>query len=109
MQGSFFQGNGLAQEKVNYVLITTGLSAEQWSDTPPASHDMRQSKTEGFRLACYALAKKRQLTRLRKVPRYKPWGVQIAADRNKSGARAQFKQRTASCRGGVAGEKLDVI
>lgn len=105
----FLQGKGLAQETVNYVPIITGLTAEQWRDAPPKAHDMRLSKTEAFRPACHALAKKRQLTPLRKAPRYKPWGVQMAADRTKSGARAQFKRRTASCRSGVQGEKLDVI
>lgn len=105
----FLQGRGLAQETRDYVPIITGLEAEQWRDAPPKAHDMRLSKTQAFRTACYALAAKRQLTPLRQAPRYKPWGVQLAADRSKSGARQQFERRTAACRAGVRGEKLDVI
>lgn len=105
----FLQGKGLASETENYVPIITGLDADAWRDGKPKVVDMRLSKTQPFREACYALAQKRQLTPLRKVPRFKPWGVQMAADRTKSGARAQFKRRTASCRAGVANEKLDLI
>ncbi|WP_298256923.1 lytic transglycosylase domain-containing protein [uncultured Litoreibacter sp.] len=105
----FLQGKGLASETENYVPIITGLEADAWRDGKPKTHDMHLSKTDSFRNACYALAKKRQLTPLRKVPRYKPWGVQMAADRTKSGARRQFKLRTANCRATVANEKLDVI
>ncbi|WP_281859156.1 lytic transglycosylase domain-containing protein [Litoreibacter halocynthiae] len=105
----FLQGKGLAPETIDYVPIITGLEAEAWRDAAPTSHDMRLSKAGSFRNACYALAQKRQLTPLRKAPRYKPWGVQMAADRSKQGARTQFKTRTASCRGTIAGEKLDVI
>ncbi|PTX56408.1 sporulation related protein [Litoreibacter ponti] len=105
----FLQGRGLAQETIDYVPIITGLTAEQWRDAKPDTHDMRLSKTKSFRPACHALAAKRQLTPLRKAPRYKPWGVQLAADRTKSGARAQFERRSAACRTALRGEKLDVI
>ncbi|SFR52836.1 lytic transglycosylase domain-containing protein [Litoreibacter janthinus] len=105
----FLLGKGLASETVDYVPIITGLEAEEWRDGKPKIHDMRLSKTSSFRQACYALAQKRQLTPLRKAPRYKPWGVQMAADQSKKGARAQFARRTANCRNLVAQEKLDVI
>lgn len=105
----FLTGRGLAAETEAYVPIITGLDAEAWRDGQPKAHDMRLSKTGSFRAACHVLARKRQMTPLRAVPRYKPWGVQLAAERSKSTARARFKSLTKTCRGLVAGEKLDVI
>lgn len=105
----FLQGKGLARETTNYVPIITGLDAEAWRDGQPKQHDMRLSKTQDFRPACHALARKRVLTPLRKIPKFKPWGVQMAAGRSKSTAKKQFTQRTASCRATVLKEKLDLI
>lgn len=109
----FLEGKGLAPETVAYVPIITGLSAEDWRDAPPQDHDMRLSKTEPFLPACYAMAANRRITPLARPapppPRIKPWGVQVAFAQSEKAAEAALRQKTASCRRLVGGEKADLI
>ncbi|MCZ4256105.1 lytic transglycosylase domain-containing protein [Sulfitobacter sp. G21635-S1] len=106
----FLQGGELAPETVNYVPIITGLTAEDWRDTPPKRHDMRLSKTSAFLPACYEMARNRRITALaRPEPRVKPWGVQVAFATSKKLARARVIERTSTCRAAVQGEKTDLI
>ena len=106
----FLEGKGLARETVNYVPIITGLTAEDWRDNPPESHDMRLSKTEGFLPACYTMAKNRRLTPLaRPRPAIKTWGVQLAFGKTRAQAERTLKQRTSRCSAQVRREKTDFV
>lgn len=109
----FLEGKGLAPETVNYVPIITGLTAEQWRDTPPKDHDFRLDKTKSFYAACSEMARKRKLTPIKRVkpapPPIKPWGVQLGFGVSKKAARNKISQQTGSCRATVRREKLDLI
>jgi len=105
----FLEGRGLARETINYVPIITGLSAEVWRDAPPKGHEMRLSQTETFRPACYALARKRQLTPLVVPSRFAPWGVQVGYGRTKREARASYQRLGGQCRGLVGGIKMEFV
>jgi len=109
----FLEGKGLAPETVNYVPIITGLMAEQWRDAPPKDHDFRLDKDKDFYTACSAMARNRKLTPLKRVkpapPPIKPWGVQLGFGISKKSAQSKINQQTASCRGQVRREKLDLI
>lgn len=109
----FLQGKGLARETVNYVPLITGLSAEQWRDTPPEGHDFRLSKTQNFQTACREMATNRRLTPIKRVapsaPALMPWGVQLGFGTSEDAARAKIRTQTASCRGQIGREKLDLV
>lgn len=109
----FLEGKGLARETVNYVPIITGLTAEQWRDTPPKDHDFRLDKTKSFHQACSEMARNRRLTPIKRVapppPPVKPWGVQLGFGTSKKAAQAKIDRQTASCRAQVRPEKLDLI
>ena len=106
----FLIGKGLASETLNYVPIITGLSAEDWRDSPDAAPDLRLSKTQPFLPACYAMAQKRRITPLAKPkPRLKPWGVQVAFATSKARVRKRVKERTGACRGLVRRERADLV
>lgn len=105
----FLDGGGLAIETINYVPIVTGLTAGEWRDTPPKTHDFRLSKTDDFHTACTAMAQNRRLTPVKIIPLLNPWGVQMAFGKTGDEARAAFKRQTAQCRGTVAKEKPDFI
>ncbi len=106
----FLAGGGLARETIDYVPIITGLTAEDWRDSPPAAPDFRLSQTEPFLNACYVMGKKRKLTPLKPPePLLKPWGVQVAFATSKAQARARVTERTKSCRSLVKGEKTDLV
>jgi hypothetical protein len=109
----FLAGKGLAQETVNYVPIITGLTAEQWRDAPPEAPDFRLDPARSFYSACSAMARNRALTPLRRAqpppPALKPWGVQLGFGTSEKTATQKIRTQTASCRGLVSGEKLDLI
>lgn len=106
----FVQGRGLAPETVNYVPIITGLSAEQWRDSPPEAHDFSLAPGVGFQQACREMASNRRLTAIKRVaPPVKPWGVQLGFGTSKDAAQTKVRAMTRSCRGQMAGEKLDLI
>jgi hypothetical protein len=109
----FLEGKGLAQETFNYVPIITGLTAEQWRDAPPERPDFRLDPTLGFYAACSAMARGRTLTALKRTPPppppLKPWGVQLGFGNSEKQAAEKVRSQTASCRGLVVGEKLDLV
>lgn len=106
----FLTGGGLAPETVQYVPIITGLNVEDWRDAAPAAHDFRLSKTEPFLTACYKMGQNRRLTPLKRPPpRIKPWGVQVAFGTSIQQANARVRERTASCRGPLKGEKIQMV
>lgn len=109
----FLEGKGLARETVNYVPIITGLTAEQWRDSPPKDHDFRLDKTKSFHQACSEMARNRKLTPIKRVapppPPVKPWGVQLGFGTSKNAAKTKIDRQTASCRAQVRSEKLDLL
>ena len=109
----FLEGKGLAPETVNYVPIITGLTAEQWRDTPPKDPDFRLDPGKSFYAACSEMARKRKLTPIKRVapppPPLKPWGVQLGFGTSEKSAKAKIANQTRSCSGKVKGEKLDLI
>ncbi|MEP1768556.1 MAG: lytic transglycosylase domain-containing protein [Sulfitobacter sp.] len=109
----FLEGKGLASETINYVPIITGLTAEQWRDAPPTDHDFSLAPDKSFHLACTEMARKRRLTPVKGSkpvpPPIKPWGVQLGFGISKKAARAKVRTQTASCRGQISKEKLDLI
>lgn len=109
----FLEGKGLAPETVNYVPIITGLTAEQWRDTPPKAHDFKLAPDKSFYQACSDMARNRKLTPIKRVkpapPPIKPWGVQLGFGTSKKSAQAKVRKLTARCRGLVTREKLDLI
>lgn len=109
----FLEGKGLAPETVNYVPIITGLTAEQWRDTPPKDHDFRLDKNMSFHAACTQMARNRKLTPLKRVkpppPPIKPWGVQLGFGTSKNSAKDKINRQTLSCRAQVRREKLDLV
>ena len=109
----FLEGKGLAPETVDYVPIITGLTAEQWRDTPPKDPDFSLAPDKSFYAACSEMARKRKLTPIKRVapppPAIKPWGVQLGFGTSEKTAKAKIGTQTASCRGQVAREKLDLI
>lgn len=109
----FLAGKGLAPETVNYVPIITGLTAEQWRDTPPEGHDFRLAPDKPFFQACSEMARNRRLTPIKRVapppPPVKPWGVQLAFGTTEKAAQDKTRSQTGSCRRQVSGEKLDLI
>jgi hypothetical protein len=101
---------GLAQETVDYVAIITGLGWQDWLADGVEVPDMRLSRTEPFRDACYKLARGRKLSPMpRPEPRVKPWGVQLAFGTTKQRALADFASRTRACAGAVKGETPDLL
>lgn len=110
---SFVSGGTLAPETQAYVPLITGVPAEMWRDTPPETHDMRLSRTEGFHKACVDLAAGRRLSPppRQKLERpkstLKPWGVQIAFGTSEKRVRARMRGRRAVCRAFGSGEKVD--
>lgn len=42
------EGNGLARETFNYVLVISGLSATRWRDDQPIVHDFRRDGDTPF-------------------------------------------------------------
>jgi hypothetical protein len=109
----FLEGKGLARETVNYVPIITGLSAEQWRDSPPEDHDFSLSPGKPFRAACSEMARNRRLTPIKRAtpppPTVKPWGVQLAFGISEKAAQDKTRRQTGSCRSLISGEKLDLI
>lgn len=109
----FLEGKGLAEETVNYVPIITGLTAEQWRDTPPAQHDFRLDPDKSFYTACSEMARKRRLTPVKRVApppsAIKQWGVQLGFGTSEKAAKAKIASQTRSCNGQVGREKLDLI
>ncbi len=109
----FLEGKGLAFETINYVPVITGLSAEQWRDAPPTTHDFRLSKDKTFYAACSEMARDRRLTPIKLAkpppPLIKPWGVQLGFGMSKKSAQDKIRRQTAACRGLVSAEKLDLI
>ena len=109
----FLEGKGLAQETVNYVPIITGLTAEQWRDTPPKDHDFSLAPDKSFFDACSEMATNRRLTPIKRVapppPPIKPWGVQLGFGTSKKSAQEKVRSRTRACRGQIAREKLDLV
>jgi hypothetical protein len=109
----FLAGKGLATETINYVPIITGLTAEQWRDAPPKDHDFRLDPDKSFYTACSAMAQSRKLTPLKRTPppppAIKPWGVQVGFGSSEKQAAEKVRSQTASCRGLVSGEKLDLV
>ena len=109
----FLEGKGLAEETVNYVPIITGLTAEQWRDTPPENHDFRLDPDKTFYVACSEMARNRRLTPVKRVdpppPALKPWGVQLGFGTSESAAKTKIASQTRTCSGQVAREKLDLI
>lgn len=109
----FLEGKGLAPETVNYVPIITGLTAEQWRDAAPKSHDFRLTPDKNFQAACTEMARKRRLTPIKRAkplpPPVKPWGVQLGFGTSKNAATSKVKSQTRACRRQVQREKLDLI
>ncbi|KIN71743.1 transglycosylase SLT domain-containing protein [Sulfitobacter guttiformis] len=109
----FLEGKGLASETVNYVPIITGLSAEQWRDTPPKDHDFRLDPKLAFQEACTQMARNRRLTTLKPAvpppPALKPWGVQLGFGTSEATAIAKVASLTRTCRAKVSSEKLDLV
>ena len=67
--------------------------------------DLRLSKTESFRKACYALAQGRRISPPPQVePRVPPWGVQLAFGSTKVQAQTRYAAKTRACRKLVSGE-----
>jgi hypothetical protein len=109
----FLNGKGLAPETVNYVPIITGLSAEQWRDTPPQNHDFRLAPDDSFYRACSQMATQRRLTPMKRIappaPALKPWGVQLGFGTSEEAAKSKILSQTRSCRAQVTREKLDLV
>ena len=108
----FLDGKGLASETVNYVPIITGLTAEQWRDTPPKDHDLSLAPDKSFSEACTEMAVKRRLTPMKRAkppaPAIKPWGVQLGFGTSKKSALAKVRSQTRRCSGEVGREKIDL-
>ena len=101
---------GLAQETVDYVAIITGVGWQDWLEDGAAPPDLRLSKTEGFRAACYRLARDRRLSPApRPEPRLKTWGVQLAFATTRAKAQQSFAAKTRACAGLVKGETPDLV
>ncbi|MEQ6247450.1 lytic transglycosylase domain-containing protein [Sulfitobacter sp. HNIBRBA3233] len=109
----FVQGKGLAPETVAYVPIITGLTAEQWRDTPPADPDFTLDPSKSFYEGCRDMAQNRRLTPVKQAtpppPPLKPWGVQLGFGTSRDAAKAKIGRATASCRAPLQTEKLDLI
>ncbi|MFZ5962778.1 transglycosylase SLT domain-containing protein [Thalassococcus sp. BH17M4-6] len=109
-EGLIAKTGGLARETIDYVQIITGLTAEDWRDAPPESHDFRLQKDKAFRPACYDLARNRRLTAYpRPEPKIKPWGVQVAFGTSKASAKQKLEARTRRCTGLLKGETVDYV
>lgn len=123
----FLEGRGLMQETVDYVIIITGLRAEDWRDDPPETRDYRLDKELPFREACHELATGRRVTplpaiyvsigkndrslrpRLRPEPKLGKWGAQLAFGKTEARAKANFDKVTRSCRGALNGARPDIV
>ena len=123
----FLKGRGLAQETVDYVIIITGLRAEDWRDDPPETRDYRLDQVLPFREACYELATGRRVTPLpdiyfdpdksarslrpkaRPVPKLAKWGAQFAFGKTEERAQSNFDRVTRACRRTLTGKRPDII
>lgn len=100
----FLEGKGLAQETVNYVPIITGLTAEQWRDTPPKDHDSSLAPEKSFFDACSEMATNRRLTPIKRVappPRRSSHGacsLALAHPRNPRRKKCAAAQQAAAAR-----------
>lgn len=86
------EGGGLPYETQDYVLAITGLSAEDWRDSPPESLDLSLGKGAEFMPACIELAGSRTVKEFVTPERIWPWGVIIATASSRSGAQRQAQR-----------------
>ncbi|MFW2542169.1 lytic transglycosylase domain-containing protein [Primorskyibacter sp. 2E107] len=101
---------GLARETIDYVRIITGLTAWDWANAPPQSHDFSLQKDKPFAQACHELARKRILTAFPPPkPSVKPFGVQLAFGTTKQKALTLFQRKTAACGSLLKGEEPVLI
>lgn len=123
----FLEGRGLAQETVNYVIIITGLRAEDWRDDPPETRDFRLDRDLPFQQACLELATGRRITalpdiyvsvgkgdrslrpRMRPKPKLGKWGAQLAFGTSKDRAKANFTRATRGCRRALGKSRPDIV
>lgn len=82
------QGGDLPDETRAYVTAITGHSAQDWRDSPPKSIDLTL-KGDTFEAGCLALATTRGRGETTAEPPPPPWGVVIASNRDRAGARLQ--------------------
>lgn len=123
----FLDGGGLKQETVDYVIIITGLRAEDWRDDPPETRDFRLDRDLAFRPACHELATGRRVTslpdvyvslgknhrslrpRIRPEPRLAKWGAQLAFGKSEDRAKSNFDRATRTCRRAVGKASPDIV
>lgn len=107
----FMEGGGLARETIEYVQIITGLTAEEWRDVPPKTHDFTLDKDQPFMAACLAMARNRKVSAIKGIPG-KPtlpkWGAQIGFGTTKSAARSRANSVARQCPA-ATDAKVDII
>ncbi|WP_299045322.1 lytic transglycosylase domain-containing protein [uncultured Tateyamaria sp.] len=107
----FVEGGGLARETMDYVQIITGLTAEEWRDAPPKTHDFALEGDAAFMPACLAMAGSRKVSAIKGVPG-KPtlpkWGAQIGFGASKAAARTRADRVAQQCPA-ASQAKIDII
>ena len=107
----FVDGRGLAVETIEYVQIITGLTAEDWRDAPPKTHDFALEKNLAFMPACLAMARNRKVSAIKGVPgkpQLPKWGAQIGFGSSKSAARTRATRVAQQCPA-AADAKMEII
>lgn len=98
----------LPPETRAYVPKITGYGALDWRDAPPEKWDLSLSDTESFQSACESLARNRSLTAFRETSNARPWGVIVAAHRNRKVAALRLQRAEASS-DVLRGHEVDIV
>ncbi len=99
-------GGRLPFETQDYVLAITGLTAEDWRESPPDKLDLRLDKARTFQEACVTLAAKRKIKEFTTPDRIWPWGAIVASSTTRAGAQRQASRMESVLRPVLRGKSV---